>query len=1134
MSLAASTHRPSSRERPSHARYLHQPSNATRLRTPNATLNDEAMPSSAHANPLPQADMTADDDPQAARWHEQYLRTEARLNALLGGHTQSLSSEDGDNAPPSSSDDVPAAHDARPAVTPKKPTRAIDEDDYGDDDDDEDEDDTRTSPLLAKSALNRLAATAPGTPSLLRIPSISNKSGTDHTGTSSSEQPKTSDDVRKKLQQDKKAAEDAAKRSFHTLFYSLESDRDAMLEQQKLDELDRQVEIETSGQHANAPTNGAAAAPQQGTLSTTNLGASSLTLKHLISRIDAQRDRVHATDAQLRSLISEVRKNRSKWANEDRVGQEELYESMEKVLMELKAGEHAHPFLQRVNKREAPDYYNVIKHPMDIGTMMKKLKQLQYKSKKDFVEDLMLIWSNCLKYNADPSHFLRKKALHMKKETEKLVPLIPEITVRDRAEVEAEERRMQRNGDLDADGAEDSEDEEPIMASRGRKAPSKGGKGSSAARTAPPAGLEDTPGPETRPPVPSLNNTVSNLKNEFLRADSEMEGSVNGFATPPPPGTLTPSGLNGISKSGINDSQADPSEADGTAVSVSDTLEEEADHDDLEFKTWKQVTKKDRAIIASERHRLFRDDHLQADEPAILRTKAGMRRWLRHRKQAIEEDSASGVISVPDGKDGVQAIAGESLAEGIEGEEERQIPDYYDAVCAIPDLTERLQWVEDAEGNVVQQVEEYMRIVPAGQFTAPDSALSHRMDANIQSLQDTRKICAKIGIVKQMQLQSQLYQNQFQRYEPQPFMEADVEPMVVSEDGPVMAPYVCRAALQRSVGKIFYHAGFEEFQPSALDAVTDVAAKFFQNLVASLGVYRETPKMKSDAPITLPSGETTYWTPRFNQEEAVLHSLHANGVDLESLETYVKDDVERLSTKLAGMHDRMRSYYAELLRPAMDNVGADGAGAFNDGSEQFVGGDFAEDIGEDFFGFKELGLDREFGLTFSVPLHLLQNRVHNAYARQDNNAVTTTGVLMPEPPKFEPVNIHTAESQIGLVQSWLLNKLQDNNSQPLVEDDDLPPKQRFPKPRLPPTGKISSPRKRPLREQQQMARKKRKLDEDKDDNGNDHGSGSFMKGLGKPIGKLKLEPAQKENHSVQEPEKDDGSAHGMPSPPESF
>jgi len=362
-------------------------------------------------------------------------------------------------------------------------------------------------------------------------------------------------------------------------------------------------------------------------------------------------------------------------------------------------------------------------------------------------------------------------------------------------------------------------------------------------------------------------------------------------------------------------------------------------------------------------------------------------------------------------------------------------------------------------------------------------------------------------------------------------METDIQPVVVSEEGALMAPLVCRAALQRSVGKIFYHAGFEEFQPSALDAVTDIAAKFFQNLVASLGIYRETPKMKSDVPITLPNGKSTDWVPRFTQEETVLHALHANGVDLETLETYVKDDVERLGTKLSGMHDRMRSYYAELLRPAMDNVGQDGAGAFNDGSEQFVGGDFAEDIGEDFFGFKELGLDREFGLTFSVPLHLLQNRVHNAYARQDNSNTATTGVIMPEPPKFEPVTVQSVENQIGLVQSWLFSKLHANESQPLIEDDELPLKQRFPKPRLPPTGKISSPRKRPLREQQQMARKKRKLDEEKDNTGNDT---NLIRGIGKPIGKLKLEPSQKENSGVQEPEKEDGSAHGMPSPPESF
>jgi transcriptional activator SPT7 len=427
------------------------------LRTPNPTLSDEAMSNGSHNNNLGEGgDAMAEEDPRATLFRERFALTEMRLRAVLGGGNKDDVDDALDVAMKPRSDVALTAQDALPTVTPKKPIRAIDEDDYGDDEDMEDEDDTRTSPLLSKSAPNGIAAAALDTPSL-RIPSLANKLGIERTSTPSSEHAKSSDDVRKRLEEDKKAAEDAAKRSFQTLFYTLENDRDAMLEQQRIDELDRQVETEMSGQPPNAPTSGAPAAPQQGTLSTTNLGASSLTLKHLIARIDAQRDKVHASDAQLRSLISEVRKNRSKWANEERVGQEELYESMEKVLMELKAGENAHPFLQRVNKREAPDYYTVIKQPMDIGTMMKKLKQLQYKSKKEFVDDLMLIWSNCLKYNADPAHFLRKKALSMRKETEKLVPLIPEITIRDRAEVEAEERRL-RNGDGDADGAEDSED----------------------------------------------------------------------------------------------------------------------------------------------------------------------------------------------------------------------------------------------------------------------------------------------------------------------------------------------------------------------------------------------------------------------------------------------------------------------------------------------------------------------------------------------------------------------------------------------------------------------------------------------------------------------------------------------------
>ena len=40
-----------------------------------------------------------------------------------------------------------------------------------------------------------------------------------------------------------------------------------------------------------------------------------------------------------------------------------------------------------------------ISNPMDLQTMLKKVKQKQYKSKRDFKDDLDLIWSNCFTYN---------------------------------------------------------------------------------------------------------------------------------------------------------------------------------------------------------------------------------------------------------------------------------------------------------------------------------------------------------------------------------------------------------------------------------------------------------------------------------------------------------------------------------------------------------------------------------------------------------------------------------------------------------------------------------------------------------------------------------------------------------------
>jgi transcriptional activator SPT7 len=141
------------------------------------------------------------------------------------------------------------------------------------------------------------------------------------------------------------------------------------------------------------------------------------------------------------------------------------------------------------------------------------------------------------------------------------------------------------------------------------------------------------------------------------------------------------------------------------------------------------------------------------------------------------------------------------------------------------------------------------------------------------------------------------------------------------------------------------------------------------------------------------------------------------------------------------------------------------------------------------------------------------------------------GDIMTEPDAYEPVTVDTIPKEIGLVQDYFLAKIGPNTDRALVEDDELPPKQRFPKPRLPPTGKITSPRKRPIREQQMLAKKRRRLEEGR-------GGEMLMNGVGaaaalavKPLSGIKLDPSLAAN-SASDMEKDD-DAPGIISPPNS-
>ena len=48
---------------------------------------------------------------------------------------------------------------------------------------------------------------------------------------------------------------------------------------------------------------------------------------------------------------------------------------------------------------QVPDYYDLIKTPVDLTSIRNKIDSIEYDSAYDFVKDMVLLFSNCESYN---------------------------------------------------------------------------------------------------------------------------------------------------------------------------------------------------------------------------------------------------------------------------------------------------------------------------------------------------------------------------------------------------------------------------------------------------------------------------------------------------------------------------------------------------------------------------------------------------------------------------------------------------------------------------------------------------------------------------------------------------------------
>ncbi|XP_058053508.1 nucleosome-remodeling factor subunit NURF301 [Anopheles bellator] len=83
------------------------------------------------------------------------------------------------------------------------------------------------------------------------------------------------------------------------------------------------------------------------------------------------------------------------------------FDNLKKLIKQIQQHKSAWPFMEPVDPNEAPDYYHVIKEPMDLQKIEQKIDNKVYQMLSEFIGDMTKIFDNCRFYNPKESPFFR-------------------------------------------------------------------------------------------------------------------------------------------------------------------------------------------------------------------------------------------------------------------------------------------------------------------------------------------------------------------------------------------------------------------------------------------------------------------------------------------------------------------------------------------------------------------------------------------------------------------------------------------------------------------------------------------------------------------------------------------------------
>ncbi|KXN87079.1 Transcriptional activator spt7 [Leucoagaricus sp. SymC.cos] len=670
----------------------------------------------------------------------------------------------------------------------------------------------------------------------------------------------------------------------------------------------------------------------------TSLDQNSLLLMHFCDLINLLRTLTESNakpPTDLRLLLNTVKEGRKQSA--DNKLSDAFYDALEGLLIDLKTitldNRDAEAFLKPVSRAEVPDYYDVIAIPMDFQTMLKKVKSKQYKSKREFKDDLELIWSNCYTYNASENHPLRQCVKRLKAKADHLLKHVTDR--RDRTDPWIpHELSAGYSGLL------------PQLNGIGRHTRSPSYSSTRGAITRTPEGMAI---------FYELNREVAGaLKKPSQQLIRKLKD-------------LAPTAL--LDGDGQDEADVTPREEDLTELEgvVGDKrkLPSLDDHNNRPRKRARFLTPY--PIPLSPGHDQAKDELSEL--------------WWA----AAQSDTllANGVPPIPFGPSSSEIKA-------------RRPPS---STTPSPSFPPPSSENPKALLNLMNTNIKTMRRVrhTHGKFAALNaSTLAHEEVEEGEALNaaaDDEILNEKVDEKPWVMM----------RKIPSGGKGKGKEREEVAKVGGVdVGEKNAWGCLQWTNQKILEHVGFQGTSQIALDVMSGVLSEYISNVGRTI-------KFMCDK-----------YSGAMTPEEIILHTLFESGTSkVQDLERYIRDDVERYSSRLNELEKKIVGAY----RDTTAGETLEDEGLFVEEDEEETGalaiGDFADLLGEDYLGLRELGIAAEFGMSsLSIPKKLLKSKKNQLKTGQAASKPDEPPPPYPPPSPFVPLKSDKIDDQIGLLKGY--------------------------------------------------------------------------------------------------------------------